>query len=136
MKPIKVTIDNKAAIEAALHEINGGACRHCYTSAGELISMATGADSMLAGLLFKKDFAGALWSETSGGKVANSYKYSRKATWVAIERRSTAWYLIAAGSTQVSANGGGAGVLTLTPAQDTAARAKFATQYRVAAIPE
>lgn len=133
MKAIKITASNAAAIHAALKAVNGTAIQHAYTEFYELNSLALQAEAKLAQFLNVKDRAGAAWTETSGAKVDKSYKNPRTATRVRLERKSGGWYLVGATKVTINEAGGGAGILTLTKAQDEAARAKFATQYSVAA---
>ena len=47
MKPIKITAENAAAIEAALKEVNGRAYQHAYTSLGEVEALAKTAEKRL-----------------------------------------------------------------------------------------
>ena len=133
MKPIKIIPKNAEAIEAALREVNGKAVAHAYTSYAEVAGLVSAAEKELAAVLYKKDWPGARWTETSGGKTANSYKYMRDATHVTIERRSSAWYVIEARHASIGTNGGGAGRLYLTPEQDEAAKARLAGLYWILA---
>lgn len=133
MKAIKITYSNAAALTAALKAVNGTAIQHAYTDFYELNSLALQAEAKLAQFLNVKDRAGAAWTETSGGKVAKAYKNPRTATRVRIERKSSDWYLVGVSKVTINEAGGGPGVLTLTKSQDEIARAKFATQYNVAA---
>jgi hypothetical protein len=129
--PIKIIPENAEAIEAALREVNGKAAAHAYTSYAELTDLVDRAQSILSTLLYKKDWQGARWTETSGGKTANSYKYMRDATRVIIERRSSAWYMIEARHVSVGTRGGGEGRLSLTSRQDEAAKKRLAERYWV-----
>ena len=133
MKPIRIDIENRSAIEAALKEVNGTATAHTFTDCCELVAMASEAEAAARHLLNAADLPGARYTETSGGAVAKKYRNSRKATTVTIERRSKGWFLVAVASTEIWEKGGGAGRLVLTPEQDVAARNKFATRYSVAA---
>lgn len=136
MKAIKITESKAAAIEAALKEVNGKAYDHAYTNFSEIEYMVHQAEASARAILNVKDLPGAQWTETSGAQVAKKYRNSRnsrKATTVTIERRSSAWYMVAARSVEILTEGGGPGTLILTKAQDEAAKAKFATKYRVAA---
>lgn len=134
MKAIKITAENAAAIELVLHEANGRSTAHAYTTFGEIADVASGAEKALAGLMLKKDFSGAVWRETSGGSVPNSYKGIRNGTAITIERRSAAWYLVSVSQVSLFKAGGGAGRLQLTTEQDAAAVAKLRSQYSVKAV--
>lgn len=131
MKAIKITESNESAIEAALAEINGILKAHAYTTYGEVESIVSEAERNLEGLLYKKDWQGASWRETSGAKVANAYRGNRNGTSVVIERRSSAWYLVSAHKTPIYNDGGGRGWLYLTASQQQAAHDKLDEQFRV-----
>ena len=132
MKAIKITPDNAQAIESALHDVNGRSTSHAYTKYAEIAAVADDAEKTLGELLFKKDFSGAVWRETSGSVVANCYRGTRNGTAIAIERRSAAWFLVEIGQVPLFTNGGGRGHLTLTLLQDAAATAKLRARYSVA----
>ena len=131
MKAIKITEANETAIEAALSEANGRSEAHAYTTYGEIENLVSAAERALCSMLYKKDWQGAQWRETSGAKVANAYKGIRNGTSVVIERRSSAWYLIAAHKTPIYNDGGGKGWLYLTVAQQQAAHDKLNEQFYV-----
>jgi hypothetical protein len=133
IKPIKIAESNATAIEAALKEVNGKALDHAYTEFWEINRIVHAAEAACRDILNVNGIPGAKWTETSGGRCANSYKYKRRATTVTIERRKSGWFLVAVSATEVWKEGGGPGRLTLTPAQDEAAKAKFATRYSIAA---
>lgn len=131
MKAIKITIAGGAAIEAALHDVNGRSTSHAYTKYDEIAAIATEAEKTLGELLYKKDYAGAVWRETSGSAVPNSYRGIRNGTAVTLERRSSDWYLVNVQQVPLFNHGGGRGRLTLTAAQDAAAIAKLKARYSV-----
>jgi hypothetical protein len=135
MKAIKISLENAAAIEAALKSINGRSDAHCYTTFGEVFDLTESAEQKLDGLFLPTSLhKGAVWKETSGGKVANSYKgITRNATRITIERRSTGWFLVDVAQASIFKQGGGAGRLTLTAEQAKEAAARFASQFSVAA---
>ena len=133
IKPIKVSPSNASAITAALSDSNGTAMAHTYTEFWDISRIAGAAEAACRDILNVKDIVGAKWSETSGDRCPNSYKHKRRATTVTIERRKSGWFLIAISVTEVWQEGGGPGRIILTPAQDEAARARFATRYSVVA---
>ena len=133
MKAIKITPENFPAIVATLAAVNGKAAEHCYTTADEIESVAKAAENKLERLgLPKAERPGAKVFATSGAAVANAYKYGRKATYVAIERKGAGWYLIAVEPSSVFKEGG-ATKMQLTKAQDERAIAALRKQYSVAA---
>ena len=132
MKDIKIIEANEQAIEALLKETNGRSWSHAYTTYAEIDSLVSAAEKQLDRLLYKKDWPGATWRETSGGKVANSYRGNRNGTYVVIERRSSAWYLVSAQKVTIYNDGGGRGWLYLTVAQQKAAHEKLAETFRFA----
>lgn len=137
MKPIKITVDNVAQIEAALQAVNGRAQAHCYTTFTEIESLAETAEDSLGDLGIPKGLRhGASWNETSGGRVSNSYDrngHRRQATRVMIERRVSGWYLTTIAKAEISQQGGGAGRLTLTADQDAEAVRRMRSSYSVKA---
>lgn len=131
MKPIKIQQQNAEAIEAALHEVNGTATAHAYTSFDDVFNQAFFAEQALSALLPVKDYPGARWAKTSGHSVARSYRGQRIATGIMLERRSSAWYLVRVVSVKLFQQGGGPGRLFLTKEQDEKAKERFAKQYNV-----
>lgn len=132
MKPIKITSDNAAAIEAALLAANGRAHLHAYTEYREIASVARNAEDKLIKLVGKTHAAGARYTDTSGVPVSKSYAkkaFHRAATTVMLERRATGWYLTRVSANTVGKDGGGPGELTLTPAQAEHAVAIFKRQF-------
>lgn len=131
-KTIAITPTNAATIVAALAAANGRATAHTFTSYEEVVSLAEAAESALAALgLPKAARVGAVWFETSGGKVPNAYKNSRQATAVRLVRRATGWHLQSAASVAIWQEGGGKGRLYLTSAQADKAKARFAASLNV-----
>ena len=118
---VKIESKNSAKIEEALKDVNKKSTQHTYTSYEEIAKIAEAAEKKVLSLLLKKDAAGAMYKETSGAKVALSYKQSRNATEVTMVRKTSGWYLTSIRSTSVGVSGGGRGVLTLTQAQADAA---------------
>lgn len=129
---MKIELKNAAAIEARLKQVNGRAEQHAYTTFREIECLAAAAEKRLLDLVYKKDAPGAVYCETSGGRVPNSYRSTRNGTSVRLERKTAGWYLADVSQTTIYQDGGGDGVLILTPGQDAAAVALFRKQYRVA----
>lgn len=131
MKAIKVVESNKAKIEAALHAVNGHASQHAYTSYGEIAGLSARADRGLVGLgIAKSHHQGAVLKAVSGGRVPNAYKYTRRATFVALERRSAAWWLIEVAATDIYKDGGKER-LHLTQRQDVIAVEALRAGYSI-----
>jgi len=128
---IKISTENKDKIEAALREVNGRSEAHAYTSYAEVAALAESAEKEMEELLYRKDWKGARWEETSGAKVANSYKGTRNGTKVTLDRGSKDWFLVAAVQVSVFNSGGGSGHLYLTPKQDEATKKRLAERYQV-----
>jgi hypothetical protein len=129
---IKIDEASKAAIEAALHAINGKARAHAYTDLAEIVRLAEAAECALVALgLPKKLRTGAAWSDTSGSAVANAYDNRRDGTTVRLERRSTGWVLASAAKVTLYKEGGGQGRLSLTQAQADEATRRFQSQFHI-----
>ena len=134
--PIRITEANAAAIEAALKAVNGKAEAHAYTTFGEIDSLAAAAEAKLEALGLPKSShrCGALWTETSGSAVSNSYAkkaFGRAATRVRLQRRPSGWYLVGAVATTIGASGGGKGELILSAEQDAEAVRRLRAGYYV-----
>ncbi len=133
IKAIKIIPDNFAAIVAALSAVNGKAAEHCYTRADEIEALAKYAENRLEHFgLPKAERPGANLYATSGAAVPNAYKYSRKATYIVLERKGAGWYLTEVLPSNVFKEGGDRR-LRLTKAQDERAVATLRKQYSVAA---
>jgi hypothetical protein len=118
MKEIKITQASTAKIEDALREINLRSTAHTYIQFVQIEALSSDAEKRLTNLLVaKKYFTGAVFAATSGGAVANSYKYSRDATSVTLLRKAGGWYLVEAVSTVIYKEGGKK-TIRLTAAQD------------------
>ena len=133
--PIRITEANAAAIEAALKAVNGKAEAHAYTAFGEIEALAEAAEARLEALgLPKTQRTGALWTETSGSAVSNSYAkkaFHRAATIVQLQRRPSGWFLVSAFATTIGASGGGKGGLILSAEQDAEAVRRLRASYSV-----
>ena len=136
MKAVKITEKNSAAIVAALAAVNGKATAHSFTMFGDIDYLARVAEKQLLDLVgSQKAAVGAAFRATSGSKVANSYKYARSGTLVALERRSTGWFLVHAAEQTLYPNTGGARRLVLTQAQDAKAVEVLRSTYTIAPFP-
>jgi hypothetical protein len=94
MKPIKISAENKAAIEDALEEVNGQAWRHCFDRHSEIEDVVKAAERWLTDKLPKKMWKGAECKMQSGTILAKAYRNSARTTTVRIERRASGWFLI------------------------------------------
>jgi hypothetical protein len=91
---IKINDQNNALIQIALNEANGNATAHTFRWANEIIDCARQAEAWLQHLALKKGSrSGAIGTATSGGSVANAYKYARITSTATLVRGSTAWFL-------------------------------------------
>lgn len=133
MKPIKITLANRAAIIAALDAANGKATTHtCRVDA--IMDIAESSEKWVVKLLgSKKAAVGAKVYYRSGAALPNAYKYSRRVTSVYIHRKSKNWWLYSLVADDARRDAGGS-QLILTQAQDKIAKAKFSNQYRVSTI--
>jgi len=130
MKPIKITLDNSAAIQAALNLVNGAATAHT-ASANSILKLAMLAESKLISLVgSKKNAPGAVANWSSGEALPNAYKYSRQISFITIERRAKNWYLTRV-SLVTAWREAGKVSLVLTHEQNVIAINKFTTQYYV-----
>ena len=132
MKAIKVIPANAAAIESALHAVNGHAREWTFTTYAEIEAMANVEERRLECRWIPKSArAGARLFARSGQTVANAYKSTRIATLVTLERRSSGWYLTRVAKTMIFPNQGGRRDVWLTPAQDAIAVAGLRREYSV-----
>jgi hypothetical protein len=98
----------KLAVENTLKSVNGKAEQHAYTDFRDIARIVDAAEKRLQEVgIPKKQRKGAVVYSTSGGTVPNSYKYSRKATTIKLERKSTGWFLVSAGMIEIYKDGGG-----------------------------
>jgi hypothetical protein len=134
MKALKITQANAAAIESALHAVNGRAITHAYTTFAEIERLAEFAERRLDTLGMKKGTrAGACVAANSAANMPNAYKYPRIVTGVALVRKSEAWFLTftCAFSTRGDAT---PPTFTLTLSQDAELVANLRKNYLVAII--
>jgi len=128
---IKINVQNTAALEAALKNVNGRATAHTFNLPSEIIECARQAEAQLDQLALKKaSRIGAIATANSGGSVANAYTYTRVTSIAILERGSAAWFLIEIGTAETFRRTAGAVHVSLTSAQDAEVTAKFRAQYR------
>jgi len=133
MKPIKINIKNKAAIEAALKAVNGAAHTHALTEFNDVADVANAGEARLLRLIPKYAAPGARFDFTSGNPVSSAYAKkswgARCATRVVLLRRTTGWYLESTSAQGIYKEGGGPGELILTRAQSEIAVQQFKLQF-------
>jgi hypothetical protein len=131
LKAININAANARKIEAALAAVNGRASAHTFTTFAEVEQVATTLERKLQGLgIAKKYRAGAGGTARSGDGVAKAYDYTRKATEIRIERRSSTWFLAAIYEATAYAEGSHPR-LVLTENQDAIAIANLRSAYSV-----
>ena len=120
-------------VKAALFDVNGKAGAHAFTCLDQINDLARCAESALENIgIPKKDRAGAVYQATSGDAVPNAYKYSRTATLVNLERRSSGWFLTSIQASTIYKDGGKSAII-LTQAQDDIAVSVLRKSYKVKA---
>lgn len=134
MNAILISEKNKAAIEAALKEVNGRATAHTYNRFEEILSASEKAEKAAVELLgSKKAAVGAAWEQTSGDPVANAYdrrSHTRIATSIVLSRRPSGWFLTGVESAAIYKDGGNDGVIYLTDEQEVVAISVLLKKYR------
>jgi hypothetical protein len=131
IKAINITAANAKKIEAALAAVNGRATSHTFTTYAAIEQVATILESKLDRLgIAKKYRAGASGTATSGDSVAKAYRHARNVTDIRLERRSSAWFLVAIGEATAYAEGS-LPRLALTKAQDALAVANLRDAYSI-----
>lgn len=94
---IKITTENKLAIESALKVANGNAENFVFSTLDEIQSLAEEAEIFLENIrLPSSERHGAAVLARSGEQVAQSYGFSRNVTSVELQRGSTDWFLVKA----------------------------------------
>lgn len=92
MKPIKISRENRDAIEAALQAVNGRATSMTMRHFHHVADVAERAETMLE-TLPKAERKGAVVTYVPEGPRANRYKYSAISTRLMLQRKASAWYL-------------------------------------------
>jgi hypothetical protein len=127
---IKINEQNRAALQAALEKSNGTATAHTFRHVIDLIACARQAEAKLEQLALKKGSrSGAIAAATSGGSVANAYKYSRITSTATLVRGSSAWFLTSLTCSETYRRTAGDTFVSLTPAQDAEVTATFRSQF-------
>jgi hypothetical protein len=134
MKPIKLTPENAALVEAALAKTNGKAEKYAYKRFSEIKAVADIAEDEVSKLgIPSSRRPGAYYEQTSGEETAKSYPNSRRATTVVIARRQSGWVLTELRPAEIYYNGGGKGKLSLTKAQHDYIHDKLSKKYTLIA---
>ncbi len=132
-KRIKISAENKVALQAALDHAQDGA-RVRIATPESLIELAGRAEARLAEeeYLVKSEYAGAryVFGDIDMTRYANSYRYAKEATQVTIERGGASWYLIAAGRRSYYVGQDGDAGLRLNADQVEAAAQRFKKTFK------
>jgi hypothetical protein len=127
---IKINEQNRAALQTALDKSNGTATAHTFRHVIDLIDRARQAEAKLEQLALKKGSrSGAIATASSGGSVANAYKYARITSTARMVRGSSAWFLISLSTSETYRRTAGDTFVSLTPAQDAEVTATFRAQF-------
>ena len=133
MRPIRITAENRPAIQAALDAANGRATSHVCRHATYVEDAASKAEARLQVLHIPKAArAGAEYAWLSGDVLPNAYKYTVIRTRLRLARRASGWSLMSVEAVEFYPQGAVSGTLILTPDQDAKAVAALRTGYRVA----
>ena len=129
---IKITDSNAAKIQAALDAVNGRASEHTYCVYGDIARLVTEAETRRTDLrLSKREAKGMRLRCVSGARVATSYNWKRKATWVELTYCATGWCLTEIHLFDVYYTGGFIRTV-LPPAVEAVALEQFRSTYAVA----
>jgi len=132
MKPIKITKDNHAAIEATLGAVNGRASSFAITGYWQVQKVADAAESRLE-TLPKAERVGAMAAHVPDGPAAKAYKYSAASTRLTLERRATGWFLTEIARTEVYPGTSGYLQLSITQAQADEIARRAVAGFRILA---
>lgn len=117
-KEIKLSPDNRDAVEAALREVNGRASAHAVTSMHVVTAIAERATALLDRRDVRiADRAGATVEYKPAGPSANRYKFSAASTRVTLRLAADGktWRLAAVAYDQVHPKSGELFAMRLTP---------------------
>ena len=127
---IKINDKNIAALQAAIEKSNGSATAHTFRSWHALLECACQAEAKLDHLaLPKQSRSGAIATASSGGSVANAYKYARITSTAKMVRGSSAWFLTSLSASETFRRTAGDTFVSLTSAQDAEVTEKFRAQF-------
>ena len=127
---IKLTKENADKINAELEKVNGKSTTHTYSYSHEIFKVVGEMENLLLELYIPmKQRKGAICKSVSGKKVANSYKYSRKATSITLERGAKEWFLTHIKSVDIGKKGHT--TLILTQEQDEIAVQQLRLCYSI-----
>lgn len=137
---MKICIENKEKIEAALLAVNGRASVHCYTSYSDVEALIVPFVTRLErlGLTSKKLRVGAELLSVSGGSVAKSYNrgFSQaiNATSLRVRVCSSGFYLMSVTRECICPKGGDDQII-LNKEQDIVAHRFLASNFEVMGMP-
>jgi hypothetical protein len=131
LKAIKISPENRAAIEKALRVVNGRASQHCFDRYSEIIEIVGEAEQWLTDKLPKKLWRGTQYEQQSGRVLAKAYKYAARTTTIRIERRASGWFLRAITPSTLWPDSHPAENVFLTKAQSDEFLRRAQTQYEV-----
>ena len=98
---MKISLNNEAAIEAALRAVNGTATKHVFREASDVRAEAAEVEAYLRRYgVRKSDWRGVLATVESGDRLPNSYKYAARSTLITLERGASVWYLTGADASE------------------------------------
>jgi hypothetical protein len=127
---VKINDQNRAALQSALEKSNGTATAHTFRHVIDLIEVARQAEAKLDHLALKKGSrSGAIAAATSGGSVANAYKYSRITSTARMVRGASAWFLTSLTCSETYRRTAGDTFVSLTASQDAEVTATFRAQF-------
>ena len=125
---IKISLENKIAIEKELRSINGNADCHTITTFEQVVNAVSEATHKMKALYIPySKSSGVSFIYGSGNSVANTYKYPRKTTEITIQRGKSDWFLTNISSVELYPNQSGRRDLKITPEHEKKALEMFKT---------
>ena len=98
---MKISLNNEAAVTAALRAVNGRANEHVYRDAADVRAAVADVESDLRRYgVRKSDWRGVLATLESGDRLPNSYKYAARSTLITLERGAGVWFLTGADASE------------------------------------
>lgn len=129
MKPIP--LDNTDAIAARLAEANGRASAHTATPASLVLDAARLERELEAFALLKSERPGAVALVESGARMPAAYKYQVTRNRCTLVRTRAGWALTFVGKVSQWGSARPSDNLSLTQAQATIAKQRFAARFTV-----